>query len=62
MKKKLLRTSLLLCLLVVGLVSKDIYLVFKLALYFTFWWSIILLTKYLSRDFSDGRKNDFYGE
>ncbi|MDP6163492.1 MAG: hypothetical protein QGF84_03185 [Candidatus Thioglobus sp.] len=49
-------------LLAVGLIYRDIYLILKLVLYFGFWWSIIWLTKYLSRDFTDGRKNDFFGE
>ena len=49
-------------LLVIGLIYKDIYLILKLALYFGFWYSIIWLTSYLSRDFTDGRKNDFFGE
>ncbi|MBT3855039.1 MAG: hypothetical protein HOF63_05440 [Thiotrichales bacterium] len=49
-------------LLAAGLIHKDIYLFLKLTLYFGFWWSIIWLTKYLSRDFTDGRKNDFFGE
>jgi len=49
-------------LLVIGLIYKDIYLILKLALYFGFWYSIIWLTRYLSRDFTDGRKNDFFGE
>jgi hypothetical protein len=52
----------LLIILIVGTVSKDIYLVMKLSIYFSFWWSIVLLVKYLSRDFSDGRKNDYFGE
>ncbi|MBT3457033.1 MAG: hypothetical protein HN449_02865 [Thiotrichales bacterium] len=49
-------------LLAAGLIHRDIYLILKLTLYFGFWWSIIWLTKYLSRDFTDGRKNDFFGE
>jgi hypothetical protein len=52
----------LLIILLVGILSKDIYLVMKLSIYFSFWWSIILLVKYLSRDFNDGRKNDYFGE
>jgi hypothetical protein len=52
----------LLIILIVGIVSKDIYLVMKLSIYFSFWWSILLLVKYLSRDFNDGRKNDYFGE
>ena len=52
----------LLIILIVGIVSKDIYLVMKLSIYFSFWWSIVLLVKYLSRDFNDGRKNDYFGE
>ena len=52
----------LLIILIVGTVSKDIYLVMKLSIYFSFWWSILLLVKYLSRDFNDGRKNDYFGE
>jgi len=49
-------------LLVTSIVFRDIYLSLKLVLYFGFWYSIIWLTKYLSRDFTDGRKNDFFGE
>jgi hypothetical protein len=52
----------LLIILLVGILSKDIYLVMKLSIYFSFWWSIIFLVKYLSRDFNDGRKNDYFGE
>ena len=48
--------------LVAGFFSKDFYLVIKLSMYFSFWFSIILLVKYLSRDISDGRKNDYFGE
>jgi hypothetical protein len=52
----------LLFVIVVGFVSKDIYLVAKLIMYFSFWWFILLLVKFLSRDFNDGRKNDYFGE
>ena len=51
-----------LILIVVGFVSKDLYLVAKLIMYFGFFWSIIRLGKFLSRDFNDGRDNDYYGE
>jgi len=48
--------------LAAAIIYQDIYLILKLILYFAFWCSIIWLTKYLSRDFTDGRKNDFFGE
>ncbi|MAJ75447.1 MAG: hypothetical protein ACJ0HV_04080 [Candidatus Pseudothioglobus sp.] len=59
---KILMSIFAIILLVIGLIYKDIYLILKLALYFGFWYSIIWLTRYLSRDFTDGRKNDFFGE
>ena len=48
--------------IIVGFFSKDIYLVIKLIMYFAFFWSIIGLGKFLSRDFNDGRDNDYFGE
>ena len=60
--KKLLLTIFVVTLFAVGIIYKDILLFLKVLLYGGFWWSIILLTKYLSRDFTDGRKNDFFGE
>jgi hypothetical protein len=60
--KKLLLTIFFITLFAVGIIYKDILLFLKVLLYGGFWWSIILLTKYLSRDFTDGRKNDFFGE
>ncbi|MDC0181772.1 hypothetical protein OAK33_02870 [Candidatus Thioglobus sp.] len=59
---KILMSIFAIILLVIGLIYKDIYLILKLALYFGFWYSIIWLTRHLSRDFTDGRKNDFFGE
>ena len=59
MKKLIL---LLLIVIVVGVVSKDLYLAAKLIMYFGFFWSIIGLGKFLSRDFNDGRDNDYFGE
>ena len=59
MKKLIL---LLLIVIVVGVVSKALYLVAKLIMYFGFFWSIIGLGKFLSRDFNDGRDNDYFGE
>ena len=46
----------LLVILFVDIVFEDIYLVLKLSIYFSFWRSIILLVKYLSRDLNDARK------
>jgi len=59
MKKLIL---LLLIVIVVGVVSKDLYLVAKLIMYFGFFWSVIGLGKFLSRDLNDGRDNDYFGE
>ena len=59
MKKLIL---LLLIVIIVGFFSMDIYLVIKLIMYFAFFWFIIRLGKFLSRDFNDGRDNDYYGE
>ena len=58
--KKLILLSLIV--IIVGFFSKDIYLVIKLIMYFAFFWSIIRLEKFLSRDFNDGRDNDYFGE
>ena len=58
--KKLILLSLIV--IIVGFFSKDIYLVIKLIGYFTFFWSIIWFGKFLSRDFNDGRDNDYFGE
>ena len=59
---KLLIVLFLLMLIAVGLIYKDMLLCLKVMLYGAFWWSIIRLTKFLSKDFTDGRKNDFFGE
>jgi len=58
--KKLILLSLIV--IIVGFFSKDIYLVIKLIMYFAFFWSIIWLGRFLSRDFNDGRDNDYFGE
>ena len=58
--KKLILLSLIA--IIVGFFSKDIYLVIKLIMYFAFFWSIIRLGKFLSRDFNDGRDNDYFDE
>ena len=58
--KKLILLSLIV--IIVGFFSKDIYLVIKLIMYFVFFWSIIRLGRFLSRDFNDGRDNDYFGE
>ncbi|WP_416686237.1 hypothetical protein ABXT44_05410 [Candidatus Pseudothioglobus sp. Uisw_041] len=58
--KKLILLSLIV--IIVGFYSKDIYLVIKLIMYFAFFWSIIRLGKFLSRDFNDVRDNDYFGE
>ena len=59
---QLLITLFILTLIAIGFIYKDILLCLKVILYGAFWWSIIGLTKFLSRDFTDGRKNDFFGE
>jgi hypothetical protein len=51
-----------LILVTVSFFSRDFYLVAKLIMYFGFFSSIIWLGKFLSRDFSDGRDNDYFGE
>ena len=58
--KKLILLSLIV--IIVGFFSKDIYLVIKLIAYFAFFCSIIRLGRFLSRDFNDGRDNDYFGE
>ena len=58
--KKLILLSLIV--IIVGFFSKDIYLVIKLIMYFAFFWPIIRLGRFLSRDFNDGRDNDYFGE
>ncbi|MDC3361108.1 hypothetical protein OAY84_05725 [Candidatus Thioglobus sp.] len=58
--KKLILLSLIV--IIVGFFSKDIYLVIKLIMYFAFFWSIIRLGMFLSRDFNDDRDNDYFGE
>ena len=60
--KRILIVIFCIALIAVGTIYKDIFLLLKVLLYGGFWWSIIWLTKYLSRDFTDGRKNDFFGE
>jgi len=55
-------TVILLIVMTVGFFSRDFYLVAKLIMYFGFFGSIIWLGKFLSRDFSDGRDNDYFGE
>ncbi len=60
--EKLLLILFLITLIAIGIINKDIFLFLKVLLYGGFWWSIIGLTKFLSRDFTDGRKNDFFGE
>ena len=46
----------------VGFFSRDFYLVLRLIMYFGFFGSIIWLGKFLSRDFSHERDNDYFGE
>ena len=49
-------------LMTVGFFSRDFYLVARFIMYFGFFGSILWLGKFLSRDFSHERDNDYVGE